>query len=36
MLDMMIHGLMLFLGMLILVGIIAVVADIVEEWRNGQ
>lgn len=36
MLDMMIHGLILFLGMLILVGIIAVVADIVEEWRNGQ
>lgn len=36
MLDMMIHGLMLFLGMLILVGIIAVVADIVEEWKNGQ
>ena len=36
MLDFMIHGLMLFLGILILVGIISVVADIVEEWRNGQ
>lgn len=36
MLDFMIHGLLLFLGVLILVGIIVVVADLVEEWRNGQ